>query len=212
MQPFAQETIKIRKNRREEKRSSNLPPPPHNYFCTFLAQVHRVLLWVCQASWLGSCPGWSTLLQLKSASGCSVASRSLERDVVPKSLCQGCPQHHPFGPWAWDRTTVTAHPIPLPQSSVPPNCLWSERFLPLSGWENVIFLAQTLDQPIQLHPNYLCGNRMLCQKCYSVYLSILPNRSHLYNEEIQYFLQHRKAAAQESDWSRETLLFHRHWK
>lgn len=77
------------------------------------------------------------------------------------------------------------------------NCLFNRHFLSLSGWENVVFLAQTLHQPIQLHPNYLCGNRMLCQKCYSVYLSILPNSRHLYNQETQYFLQHMKATVQE---------------
>lgn len=177
----------------------------------FLAQVHWVLLQAWQASWLGSCPGWSALLQLKSVSGCSVPPGPWSGMWFPDPCARAALSITPLDPQ--QRTEpVTAYPIPLPNSSVPLNCLWSTHFLPLSGWENVIFLVQTLDQPIQLHPNYLCGNRMLCQKCYSVYLSILPNRRHLYNQEIQYFLQQRKAAAQEPDWSCETLLFRRYWK
>lgn len=211
MQPFAQETIKIRKNRRKEKRSSKLPPS-------------QLFLYVFGSSALSAPTGLTGILAgilagLERFAPAKIslrllrASRSREQDVVPKSLCQGCSQASSLWTPGRGQNRVTAYPIPshFPNSSVPPNCLWSMHFLPLSGWENV-FLAQTLDQPIQLHPNYLCGNRMLCQKCYSVYLSILPNRSHLYNQEIQYFLQHRKAAAQEPDWSCETLLFHRYWK
>lgn len=93
---------------------------------------------------------------------CVGAARSLPAPVPPSPS-----PHQP-------RRDTPAPPaaLPAPLLHSPPAATAPS----LSGGEDGVFLAQALDQPIQLHPNYLCGNRMLCQKCYSVYLSILPNR------------------------------------
>lgn len=103
MQSFAQETTKIRKNRRKEKRSSKLPPLTISV--RFWLKCIYALLQVWEASWMGSCMGWSASLQLRSFPGCSV---SLVRDVAPQSPLPGCsdgcspphPQRRHFGPSA----------------------------------------------------------------------------------------------------------------
>jgi len=68
MQPFAQETIKIRKNRRKEIFRTS----PSNYFCTFLAPAYLSAPAGLTGVLDGILRGWSALLQLKSFMGYSV--------------------------------------------------------------------------------------------------------------------------------------------
>lgn len=115
MQPFAQETIKIRKNRRKEKRSSKLPPP-------------QLFLYVFGSSALSAPTGLTGILAeilsgLEHFAPAKIslrllrASRSREQDVVPKSLCQGCSQASSL--WTPGRgqnqSHSISHPIPLPK-------------------------------------------------------------------------------------------------
>lgn len=227
MQSCAQETIKIRENRRKEIFKTS----PSNYFCTFLAQVNLS----APASLTGVLDGLLHGLEhsapvkpiprlphgsTRPVQGGSLnPSARLQRRSPPwphqgQSWCYGLR----WG-YTWAVPTVVAGAIgsrdvrqPASQQLCLTKLLFEHAFSFTQWVRKCRIFSQTLYQPIQLHPNYLCGNRMLCQECYSVYLSILPNRRHLYNQEIQYFLQQMKATVQESDWSCKTLLFHRHWK
>lgn len=111
MQSFAQETIKIRKNRRKEIFKTS----PSNYFCTFLAPVYLS----APASLTGILDGILHGLELFSPvviiHRLLSASTSLVRDEVPQAPLPGCsdgcspphPQHRRFGPspgtklWPW---------------------------------------------------------------------------------------------------------------
>lgn len=86
MQSFAQETIKIRKNRRKDIFKTS----PSNYFCTFLAPVYLSAPASLTGILEGVLQGLERFAPVKVTHRPLSASRSPVRDEAPQAPLPGC--------------------------------------------------------------------------------------------------------------------------